>query len=188
VKPGVRALGVAESFREERSTLAGVLVTANRVVDGFAFSTCTVGGTDVTQAITELYTDLGREDVRYLLVAGVALAWYNIVDLRALHRATDRPVISVTFEASEGLEPALRREFSGDALRRRLSTYQGLPDRNAITVNGETVYLRSVGIDDETAATVVTAYTPEGGRPEPVRIARQAARAADAFRRRTTDA
>ena len=188
MKPGVRALGVAESYREERSTLAGVIVTANRVVDGFSFATCTVGGTDVTQAVTDLYTDLGREDVQYLLIAGVALAWYNIVDLRDVHRATDRPVISITFEASEGLESALKREFSGDALRRRLGTYQDLPDRNAITVNGETVYLRSVGLDDDTAATVVEAFTPEGGRPEPVRIARQAARAADAFRRRTTDA
>lgn len=188
MKPGVRALGIAESFREEQSTLAGVVVSANRVVDGFAFSTCTVGGMDVTQSVTGLYTDLGREDVRYLLIAGVALAWYNVVDLRDVHRATDRPVISVTFKASEGLEPALRREFSGDALRRRLAAYKELPDRNAITVNGETVYLRSVGLDDDTAATVVEAFTPEGGRPEPVRIARQAARAADAFRRRTTDA
>lgn len=188
MKSGVRALGVAESFREKRSTLAGVIVTANRVVDGFTFSSCTVGGTDVTQAVTDLYADLGREDVQYLLIAGVALAWYNVVDLRVVHRATDRPVISVTFEASEGLEPALRREFSGAALRQRLATYHALPDRNAMTVNGETVYLRSVGLDDETAATVVKAYTPEGGRPEPVRIARQAARAADAFRRRTTDA
>ncbi|MFW5937347.1 MAG: DUF99 family protein [Halanaeroarchaeum sp.] len=188
MKSGARALGVAESFRGDRSTLAGVVITGNRIVDGFSFSTCTVGGTDATAAVNDLYAALDREDVRYLLIAGVALAWYNVVDLDDVHRATDRPVIAVTFEASEGLESALGREFSGDALDRRLAAYRSLPDRIPVTVNGETVYLRSVGIDREAAASVVQAYTPEGGRPEPVRVARQAARAADAFRRRTTDA
>ncbi|AKH98468.1 endonuclease dU [Halanaeroarchaeum sulfurireducens] len=188
MKPGVRALGIAESFREERSTLAGAVVTASRVVDGFEFSSCTVGGTDATDAIRSLHADLDREDVQYLLLAGIALAWYNVVDVRKLARAADRPVISISFEASEGLEPALRREFEGEALDRRLATYRSLPSRRAAVVNGQTRYLRSVGLDHEEAVTVVDAFTPEGGRPEPVRVARQAARAADAYARRITDA
>ncbi|UWG48913.1 Endonuclease V-like protein [Halanaeroarchaeum sp. HSR-CO] len=188
MKPGVRALGVAESYRGNRSTLAGVVVTAARAVDGFEFSSCTVGGLDATESIRDLYSDLDRDDIRYLLLAGVALAWFNVVDLRALSRVADRPVISVTFEESDGLEPALRREFDGDALDRRLAAYRSLPDRRATTVNGETVYIRAVGIGQEEAADVVEAYTPAGGRPEPVRVARQAARAADRFVRRTTDA
>lgn len=188
MKPGVRALGIAESFRGDRSTIAGVVVTAEGVVDGFEFSRCTVGGTDGTETIRDVYADLDREDVRYLLLSGVALAWFNIVDLRELHRAVDRPVISITFEASEGLEPALEREFDGEALERRLATYRSLPDRRTTTVNDETRYLRSVGVDHEKAAEVVDAFTLAGGRPEPVRVARLAARAADSLVRRITDA
>ncbi|MGM0398448.1 MAG: DUF99 family protein [Halobacteriota archaeon] len=188
MKPGVRALGIAESYRGDRSTLAGVVVTAARAVDGFEFSSCSVGGLDATESIQGLYADLDREDVRYLFLAGVALAWFNVVDLRELSRFVDRPVIAVTFEESDGLEPALRREFDGDALDRRLEAYRSLPDRRETTVNGETVYLRAVGLGVDEAADVVEAYTPVGGRPEPVRVARQAARAADRFVRRTTDA
>jgi len=43
VKAGVRALGVAESYRGERSTVAGAVVRASRAVDGFVFGTVTVG-------------------------------------------------------------------------------------------------------------------------------------------------
>jgi endonuclease V-like protein UPF0215 family len=183
VKAGARALGVAESFsRDDRSVLCGVVCRRDRVTDGFAFGSCTVGGTDATAAIESLWTTLDREDVRVVLVAGVAPAWFNVVDLSAVHDHVDRPVLSVSFEDSPGLEPALREQFSGDALDRRLRVYRDLPPRRRLDVNDETVYVRAVGTDDDAAAETVRAFTPTGGRPEPLRVARLAARAARRFR------
>jgi len=184
MKPGVRALGVAESFRGDRSTLAGVVVRASRVVDGVAFADCTVGGTDATAAVIDLWDRLDREDVRYLLVAGIAPAWYNVLDLRQIEAAVDRPVVSVTFEDSEELAPAIRREFGGDAADERLATYRDQPTRERVVVGDEPLFYRAVGCDGETARDLLRAFTPEGGRPEPLRVARLAARGADAFRRR----
>ncbi|WP_435365004.1 DUF99 family protein [Haloarchaeobius sp. DYHT-AS-18] len=183
MKPGVRALGVAESFRDDESTLAGVVVRANRVVDGLSFGTCTVGGSDVTAAVEGLYDRLGREDVRYVMVSGIALAWYNLLDMHRLADAIDRPVLSVTYEASDGLDDAIREAFEGEAREARLATYRAQPDRTPVEVNGETVYVRAVGVDPAEARDVVRAFTPEGGRPEPLRVARMAARAGDALRR-----
>ncbi len=183
MKSGVRALGVAESFRDERSTLAGAVVRADRVVDGFAFGDCTVGGTDATDTVIDLSDRLDRPDVRYLLVAGIAPAWFNVLDLHAVHEAVDRPVISVSFEASDGLADDIRDAFEGDDRRRRLLTYTAQPDRRELALDGETVYVRSVGLGDDETDRVVRGFTPEGGRPEPVRVARDAARAADAARR-----
>jgi hypothetical protein len=181
VKAGTRALGVAESYRGGQSTLAGAVVRASRVVDGFVFGSCTVGGTDATDAIVDLHDRLDRADVNYLLVAGIAPAWYNVLDLHRLHAATNTPVLSVSFGESTGLEAALREEFSGDALAARLDTYRAQPPRCRCSVNGETLFVRSVGIDDDDATAVVRGFTPEGGRPEPLRVARLAARAADSW-------
>jgi endonuclease V-like protein UPF0215 family len=99
-----------------RSILAGAVVRADRVLDGLAFDACTVGGTDVTRAIESLARSVGRPDVRFFFVAGIAPAWFNIVDVDRLAQALDRPVLSVSFEASPGLEDALRAQFDGDAL------------------------------------------------------------------------
>ncbi|MFC7132988.1 MULTISPECIES: DUF99 family protein [Salinibaculum] len=186
MKAGVRALGVAESYRADRSTLAGAVVRADRVTEDFVFGTCTVGGTDATPAIEALFERLDREDVRYLFVAGIAPAWFNVVDLHALADATGRPVLSVSFEDSPGLAGAIREAFDGDAAARRLSTYRAQPERRRVAVNDETVFVRGVGIDDAEAADAVRAFTPEGGRPEPLRVARSAARAAEQFRARLT--
>ncbi|EMA33390.1 endonuclease dU [Halobiforma nitratireducens] len=185
MKPGVRALGVAESYRggAERSTLAAAVVRADRVVDGLAYGSCTVGGTDATDAVVSLVTDLGRPDARYVLLGAVAPAWYNLLELSRLHEALDRPVVAVTFEESDGLEASIRDAFAGTDRRERLERYRALPDRRELSVDGgtETVYVRACGLEAERVDEVVRGFTPEGGRPEPIRVARLAARAGETF-------
>lgn len=182
MKQGVRAAGIAESYVGERSTLAGAVVRADRMVEDIAFGTCEVGGTDATDAIIEVLEAVLREDVSYVLVAGIAPAWFNVLDLAAIQDTVDRPVLSVSFETSEGLEPALRREFEGQTLEARLATYRRQPHRHRILVNDEDAFVRAVGIERDDARDVVRTFTPEGGRPEPLRVARIAARAADRWR------
>ena len=177
MKRGTRAIGVAESARESTSYLAGAVVRVTRAVDGFVFGTCTVGGSDATDAVCALVDRLDREDVQYLLVAGIAPAWFNVLDLHAIAEATGLPAVSVSFEASPGLDPAIRDAFDDEAVvAARLETYHDQPERHRTTVNGDPVYVRSVGIADGDAAEVVRGFTPEGGRPEPLRVARLAAR------------
>jgi len=184
MKAGTRALGIAESFTEgdDRSVLCGAVLRADRTADGFVFGSCAVGGIDATAAVESLFFDLNREDVQYLLLAGIAPAWFNLLDLHVLAEAVERPVCAVSFEGSPGLEPALREQFAGDALDERLRIYRAQPPRRRIDVNGDNVWVRAVGVDADRAERIVRAYTPEGGRPEPLRVARLAARAARRFR------
>jgi endonuclease V-like protein UPF0215 family len=180
------------------STLAGAVVHADRTVDGVVFGSCTVGGTDATDAILWCWERLDRPDVRHVFVAGIALAWFNVVDLPALYRAIDRPVIGVGFEASDGLADAIEREFEGVGREERLGIYRRQPAREAVSISGdmkdggeatdgsgeETVYCRFVGIDPLEGREVVRTHTPaSSGRPEPVRVARLLARAGDRWRR-----
>lgn len=191
MKPGGRALGIAESYRREhshdstsdrdRSTLAGAVVRADCVVDGLAYEHCRVGGTDATDSVDSLLETVARPDVQYVLLGAIAPAWYNFFDLERIHEAAARPVIAVTFESSSGLESGLRDAFSGTELRQRLAVYRRLPARTELTVNGETVYARYLGCDRDEAVSVLRAFTPDGGRPEPLRVARLAARAGDSY-------
>lgn len=186
VKPGCRALGVAESYRGHddgaASTLCGAVARADRVVDDIEVSSCTVGGRDATEAAVDIWRRLDRPDIRYILVAGVALAWYNIVDLGALAAATDRPIVAVTFEDGDGLEAGIEAAFDGEERAARLAAYRSLPGRRRIEVDGQSLFVRSVGLDDAAADAVVDAYTHEH-RPEPLRVAKRVAGRLDAARR-----
>lgn len=180
-------LGIAESYAGARSpgepsTLAGVVVRLDRSVDGVVFGSLTIGGLDGTDAIIELFSTLEREDVQYLLLSGIAPAWYNLLDLHAIYDRIDRPVCAVSYEDSAGLEEPLTEAFSGEELDRRLAIYERQPPRKRIEIGDREPYWRGVGIDGEEATTLLSATTPEGRRPEPLRVARLAARAADRFR------
>lgn len=179
---GARALGIAESFGPDAdwSHLGGAVVRADRVVDDLVLGRCRVGGLDATDAVAGMWTRLDRPDVSYLLLAGVAPAWFNLLDLHAVADTCDRPVISVSFEESAGLADAIGREFAGEAREERLAIYERQPPRSRVAVNEDTVHVRAVGCSSGEARDTVRRFTAEGGRPEPVRVGRLLARAARA--------
>ncbi|MFC3959553.1 DUF99 family protein [Halovivax cerinus] len=185
---GRRALGIADSSVGDRCTLAGAVVRGDRVVDGAGFATATVGGLDATDAVLRIVTALDREDVASLVIGTIAPARFNVIDLSRLYEGVDGPTIAVTFDPSDGLEPAIRDSFSGDDRSERLERYRRLPPRRPVTVNDETVYVRALGASPAEAADIVRTFTPEGGRPEPIRVARQLARAGAAYLDRERDA
>ena len=179
--PPSRTLGIAFSGGTHASYVAGAVVRGDFALDGLAYDSCSVGGTDATDAIRDLATSLDRPDVRHVCLAGVAPAWFNLVDLDRLHAALDRPVSAVSYEPSPGLEPALREAFDGDALADRLAIYRSLPPRQRVAGlpdEADPLFVRAVGIEPADAAATVVALVREGfRRPEPVRVASIAASA-----------
>jgi len=175
-KPGLRALGIAESYSgREQSTLAGVVMRKDLLIDGVAFARVTVGGTDATDAIIRLFARLGRQDVNLIMISGSVIAWYNIIDPAAVQDATGLPVIVTTYEESEGLEEDIRRHFPGDT--GRLAAYRRLGDRVPVRLHtGYDLFIRPYGLSPEDARRLCNAFTCEGRVPEPVRVARLIAR------------
>jgi endonuclease V-like protein UPF0215 family len=177
-----RTLGIAFSDGDRISRVAGAVVRSDGTLDGLAFERCTVGGVDATDAAIDLFDALGRADVRHVACAGVAPAWFNLLDLRRLHEGLDRPVYAVSYEPSPGLEPALREAFDGDDLDHRLSVYRSLPPRvrvdRDVSEASDPLFVRAVGLDDDRASAAVRDAVREGfRRPEPLRIAALAASA-----------
>ena len=75
-KKGFRALGISESFVKgisKESILAGVVMRADMKIDGFTFSRVTVGGTDATEKILEMYKRLRRDDINLFLLNGCVI-------------------------------------------------------------------------------------------------------------------
>lgn len=178
-KPGIRALGVAESFRpgERTSTLAGVVMRSDRVVDGLAVGRTSVGGDDASASIATLYHRLKRNDINILMVSGAILSLYNIVDIDELSRRTKLPVVCLTYKETSGIEDSIRRHFPGGA-EAKLEAYRKLGGRKKFKLkSGHSVFARIAGLEDEEAKSVIDLFTLQGSIPEPIRVARLLARA-----------
>jgi len=180
-KKGLRVLGVAESYAGRKySTLAGIVMRKDLIIDGCAFSRVTVGGKDATDGVTAIINALDRKDINVVFLSGCVIAFFNIINPQQIQDSTGLPVICVTYEDSAGLEGDIRHHFPGDTSR--LAAYHSLGDRMPHTLpGGQIVYLRSWGIAGDDAGRLCTAFTREGKIPEPLRVARISARAAHCF-------
>jgi endonuclease V-like protein UPF0215 family len=178
-KPALRTLGIAESFVRAcpSSRLAGVVMRADLRVDGVAFARATVGGNDATEGVLKIYEQLGRADVNALLLSGAVISWFNIIDLQEVFENIQKPVICLTYEESPGLEKYLREYFPDS--EEKLARYQRLGQREMIRLKtGYEVYIRALGATTEDARILLNKFTRDGRIPEPLRLARLAARAA----------
>jgi len=178
-KPGIRALGVAESFRqgEKRSVLAGVVMRSDFVIDGVVVGRTEVGGDDATSSIARLFRKFNRNDVNLMLVSGAILSLYNIVDVDLLAKKTKLPVICLTYKETAGIEDSIRRHFPGGA-EKKLEAYRRLGRRVGVRLHtGQRVYVRSSGIEPGSTSPVLDLFTLQGSVPEPVRVAKLLARA-----------
>jgi len=175
-KSGIRVLGIAESCSSrERSFLCGVVMRRDLHVDGFTFGTVTVGGDDATDEIIRMIRDLDRQDLNLIMLSGCVIAWYNIIDPAVIHKEVDLPVICVSYEESEGLDEHIKHHFPGD--EERVARYHNLGDRTEVHLpTGYSLYARGWGVTEKELTRACVLFTHHGKIPEPLRVARIAAR------------
>jgi len=112
-KKGIRGLAIAESFRPRStmSVLSGIVMRRDFIIDDFVFGHTTLEGDDATDMILKMYDDLGRSDINYVLISGLIISMYNIVDIEKLFHSLKIPIISITYNPSLGISNSLKHRF-----------------------------------------------------------------------------
>jgi endonuclease V-like protein UPF0215 family len=177
-KKAIRALGVAESFRKNSANafLAGVVMRSDFLIDGFSFAKTTIAGDDATDSVIFLYKSLKREDVNLIMLSGVIISMYNIVDINKVFEETGKPVLAVTYRSSKGIEEAIKKHFP-EYWERKIEAYRRLGPRRELKLKtGFKLFFRSAGIDDFDSKIILNKFTVFGRVPEPIRVARLLAR------------
>jgi endonuclease V-like protein UPF0215 family len=177
-KKGIRVLGVAESFKKssKNSTLASVVMRRDLIIDGMAYGFATLGGDDATNSIVSMHRSLGRGDINCILLDGLVISMYNIIDGEQVSEETGLPVIAITFEDSKGLEDSIKHHF--EDWKYKLVQYQKLGLRERVTLNtGKNLFIRSWRISQRRAVAILNSFTLQGAIPEPIKVAKLAARA-----------
>ncbi len=172
-KKGLRGLAIAESFTQDskKSILAGVVMRRDFVIDGFVFGNATLSGDDATESILSMYKKLNRPDISYLLISGIIISMYNIVDLKKISEFIDIPVIGVTYQESQGIEEAIKHHFP-DSYDSKLKNYKELEDREKITLHTSyDIYIRKEGCIISDVQQLLDDLTLQGSFPEPLRVA-----------------
>ena len=145
------------------------------IIDGMAYGSATIGGDDATDSIISIHRSLARDDINCIMLDGLVISMYNITDGDRVSGETGLPVIAITFEDSKGLEDSIRHHF--DDWQSKLAQYQKLGRREQVTLKtGKNLFTRCWGLNQRRAVALLDSFTLQGSIPEPIRVAKLAAR------------
>ena len=174
MKAQIRVLGIDDSpfkFRDEKALVVGAMVRVPNYLEGVMRTDVTVDGTDATEKLIDMVSrSRYRDQVKAVMLDGIALAGFNVVDIKGLCDELHAPVITVTRDKPnlEKMKTALRGHFPD--WQRRYSLISSLELR-PITTEHKPIYACAVGSSWGEAVELVRMVTVRGAVPEPVRMA-----------------
>lgn len=172
-KKGLRGLAIAESFRSnsKKSILSGIVMRRDFVIDGFVFGSATLDGDDATDTILEMYHELKRPDISYLLISGLIISLYNIIDIKKIYDSLKIPIIGVTYNDSKGIENSIKFHFP-NSYDNKIKNYSKLGKRKKIRLHtSSNVFVRYEGCTIKQVHYLLNNLTLHGSIPEPIRVA-----------------
>ncbi|MDQ3367784.1 MAG: DUF99 family protein [Myxococcota bacterium] len=143
-------------------------VCARTRLDGVLATTVRRDGNNATERLIEVVrTSRFADHIRAVLLQGIAVAGFNVVDLDRLAAGLDVPVLVVVRKQPRMalVKHALIERTSGGAEKWQLIQRHGPLERCG------TLWVQRVGLSLREAAELLAATTSHGNIPEPLRLA-----------------
>ena len=174
MKQQVRILGLDDSpfsFGDGRSLVVGALVRVPNYLEAVMKTDVAVDGDDSTDRIVEMVSKSRyREQVKAVMIDGIALAGFNVVDIERLSDETGLPVLTVTRDKPDmdDMRSALKKHF--DDWEERYSLVSRFELKRIKTAH-KPLYACGIGLEWKQFEELVTLSTVRGAVPEPIRVA-----------------
>jgi endonuclease V-like protein UPF0215 family len=174
MKRQIRILGIDDSpfkFKDKKSVVVGAIVRVPNYLEGVMKTEVTVDGTDSTKVLVEMVSrSRYRDQIKLVMLDGIALAGFNVVDLKELHTSLGIPVLTLTRDRPdmERMKAALMKHF--DDWRERYALITKLELREIQTEHNP-LFGCGLGLEWQEFVRLVNLSTVRGVLPEPLRMA-----------------
>ena len=173
MKQEIKVVGIDDapfSFGQKKVVVIGVIIRGNAYIEGILKAEIEVDGCDATAIITNLINGTRHKNqLKVIMLDGISLGGFNVVDIQELHRNTGLPVITITREKPDftKIKNALQKHFV-DWKKRWITILEGTLRQ----VEGKyPLYVQYEGITFPTVREIIRLCTIRGAIPEPIRIA-----------------
>jgi endonuclease V-like protein UPF0215 family len=174
MKQQIRLLGVDDSpfkFQDRKATVVGALVRLPNYLEGVMTSKVTVDGSDASDVLIEMVSSSRyRDQIKAVVLDGIALAGFNVLDLERIHKTLGTPVLTVTRDKPDldKMRLALSKHFSDWEDRYSLITRLEL---RQVRTEHKSLWASGLGLDWPAFEELVRLSIVRGAVPEPVRMA-----------------
>ena len=174
VKSQIRVLGVDDgpfSFNDKYTLVVGVVMRGGSYLESVLSTRVSIDGLDSTHSLIEMINNSRYKDqIRTIMIDGIALGGFNVVDIEEIFRETSIPVITITRDKpdNEKIKVALKKNFADWEKRWGIISKF---DLKCIKTKHNPIYVKHVGINDKEAEEIIRISTIRGVLPEPIRVA-----------------
>jgi len=175
IKPEIRVLGIDDGKFTPRTQgnviLVGVVFRGGSWLEGVMHTSIAIDGYDATEQIASMINNSPHcKQLRLIMLNGITVAGFNVVDIQKLHLATKLPIIVL-----------MREKPDLDAIHKALNNLPRSDERWNMILNagrilemscrGKTLYMEIAGISEVDAIKVVELTSTRSSFPEPLRVA-----------------
>jgi endonuclease V-like protein UPF0215 family len=174
MKTQVRVLGIDDSpfkFQDKRTEVIGVVMRLPSYIEGVLRSQVEVDGTDACENLGDMINSSRYKDqLKLIMMDGVALGGFNVVDIEKLYNMINLPIITVTREEPDlkSIESALKEHF--EDWEERLDIIKS-GKLHRVETQHKPIYVKFTGIGLEEVEEILRLSTVLGAIPEPIRVA-----------------
>ncbi|NOZ81535.1 MAG: DUF99 family protein [Candidatus Micrarchaeota archaeon] len=171
VKNEIRIAGVDDGpFQGEKCLVIATIFRGGNFLDGLLSTEITVDGTDATEKIGRMIANSKFKDLRVIMLDGITVGGFNVVDIKELNRSTGLPVIAVSRR-----HPDFNRFLKGlenlDKKEQRIKAVENAGELYC-TNNGKTkLWFQISGIGKTDAEKILKMTCVRSNIPEPLRVA-----------------
>ena len=189
IKPEIRVLGVDDGVFIPHSKglvdVVGVVFRGGYWLDGVMRTEVEVDGLDGTEKIASMIIESPHyKQLRIIMLSGITLAGFNVVDIKELYNKTGLPVIAITRDMPnmKEIEQAIER-LPEKEKRWRAIQNAGEMINVRTREEEEPIYMQTAGIEREDAEKIVKITSTRSNIPEPLRVAHIIASGLTKFRK-----
>jgi endonuclease V-like protein UPF0215 family len=174
MKHQIRVLGIDDSpfeFGDSSALVVGALIRPPSYLESVMKTEVAVDGRDASKKVADMV--LGsryRDQIKLVLIDGIALAGFNILDLDFIHSTLEIPVLTVTRDLPDfaKMQTALMKYFPDWRDRVELLKRHALRE---IPTEHKPLYASGLGLEWKEFEELVRISTVRGAVPEPLRVA-----------------
>ncbi len=173
MKPQIRLLGLDDSpfdLEDKTVLVIGTFFRGGKWMDGVLSTTVQVDGDDATYQLIQLINNSKfKPQIQAILLDGIAVGGFNVINIHSLHKHTGIPVIVVVRKMPdfEKLEKTLKKLGMGK--KYVLMEKAGTPRK--IVLKGGEIHIQAAGISLEKAEKIIKLSSTNSNIPEPIRAA-----------------
>jgi endonuclease V-like protein UPF0215 family len=174
MKQQIRLLGIDDSpfiFTDKYGIIIGVVMRGGEYLECVLRRQISIDGNDATDVCKEMIKNTRhKKQLKAMLLDGIALGGFNVVDIEEIYTATNLPVITITRDEPdfEKIKQALKKNF--DDWKDRLAIMKK-GELHKIKTPHNPIYVKCTGISLEETKEIIKLSTIRGVIPEPIRVA-----------------